>query len=296
VDDSTDFEKLTFPTDGKVVWIRHDGKVLYKDGVYYGLYYNGLIKGVYESHTNNVINLIRDPSRYFNICVGVIDYLFAKTLLKENIFRVHAACVVKDDRGLLIGGAKSTGKTTLLMKFLRNNYKFISDDISYIQLQNHQLFCIPFPRTIKINLEDISRFPSLYADIKFTKILTSDGRERAILKLNDNSISYVSSNTHIYEILIPSFSDKPHCSLREVQPSRVTMSYCITDLLKEKFSFDLLFPIISGHDLLTIDYLKDPHLIVQQKELCERILHLYRLKFFEIGQDFEELNLAAIYP
>ncbi|MHA1649520.1 MAG: hypothetical protein ACTSYB_04925, partial [Candidatus Helarchaeota archaeon] len=64
------FDKLKFPSDGKIIWDKKKGTVFYKNGKYFGIYHNGLVKGIYNSKTNTVLNLIRDPSRYFNICVG----------------------------------------------------------------------------------------------------------------------------------------------------------------------------------------------------------------------------------
>ncbi len=294
--ESTEFEKLKFPPDGKVVWEKNNGRVSYKKGIYYGIYDNGLVKGIYDAEKNTIINLVRDQSHYFNICVGVIDYLFAKALFRHNIFRVHAAGVSKGNNVLLICGAKGVGKTTLLMKFLRNGYSFVADDSIFVQFLDNELICYPFPKTIKINLGDINKFQKIYQNLTFKTILTSDGTKRAVINPQENKIPIRTQKSKITQIIVPSLSKTTDSKDDIIQPSDPSSEFCVVDVLKRKFSFDLLKPSFRGEGLLNIDYIEDPEITAKQDQLCKQTLQNYELKFFKIGPDIEDINIEDYFP
>ena len=293
--ESTEFEQLKFPPDGKVVWAKNDGKVLYKDEKYYGIYHDGLVKGIYDAKKNNVINLIRDPSRYFNISIGVIDYLFSKALFQQNIFRIHAAGVSKGKNVLLICGTKGVGKTTLLMKFLQNGYNFVADDSIYIQFINNELICYPFPKTIKITARDLIKFPKLYKNLNFSKTTDSTGIQKAIIPPQNNYFPIETHTSTISQIIIPSISRTTECKNDVIQPSDPSSQFCVVDVLKRNFSFDLLKPSFRGEGLLNIDYIENPEITAKQDELCKQTLQKYELKFFKIGLDIEEIDIKGYF-
>ncbi|TFG05794.1 MAG: hypothetical protein EU536_01050 [Promethearchaeota archaeon] len=293
--ESEDFDSLIFPAEAHLVWQRPDGCVTYKDGLYYGLYHHGLVKGIYNTQTNEVTNLIRDPSQYFNICVGVIDYLFSKALLKDGIFRVHAACVAKGTSGYLICGAKSSGKTTLLMRLLRDGYDFIADDATYIEFKGRRLICHPFPKTIKINLEDLNKFFLLYKDLMYSPILTSDGTRKAIIKLRDNNFSVMDQRLPITQILIPSIGGNSRTSSQPIKLRETKTGYCISVSVKKHFNRELLIPSFRGADLLSIDYITNQELIKQQETLCENTLQNYHIKILQLGTDLENIHFEDVF-
>ena len=283
---------MQFPPDAKTVWTRDDGKVTYKAGIYYGLYHNNAVKGFYDTKKNIVTNLIRDPTHYFNICVGVIDYLFSKDLLQKEILRVHAACVAKGDSGLLICGTKGRGKTTLVMKFLREGYSFVADDSVLLQLRNNKLVVHPFPRTLKINQEDLKKFPKLYENLKFVPVSTSDGLQKAIINPKENNLPINTQKVPISQIIIPSLSSEQQTVTNTIHPMDPDCTFCAIDVVKKDLSFNLLIPSFRGQGLLKIDYLSNPELIRQQDALCRKILKLYELRLFTLGTDFQKIDLS----
>jgi hypothetical protein len=271
--ESTRFDKLHFPNDASLVWTKQDSNVFHKNGIYYGLYHGGLVKGIYNTRTNVVTNLIRDPTRYFNILIGVIDHLFAKALLEHNIFRLHAACVSKDNQALLICGANSTGKTTLLLKLLQEGFHFVSDDSIYLEFQNDQLICNPFPRIILANYNDVEKFPSLYYNLNVSPVFTSYGDQKAVIVPDVNNIPVDFHHMPVNQILISTIAEGAS-SIFEVE--------------QEKMKYDLLFPSCSGKDLLNIDYIKDPDIINKQSDFCQKVVQLFPIKVVKMGSNFIE--------
>lgn len=264
---------------GQVVWTKKNGNVIFKNGKYYGIYHGGLVQGTYEPNKDLVINLVRDPLRYFNICVGVIDYLFSKALLQDAIFRVHAACVSKENRAILICGTQGAGKTTLLMKFLQSGYRFVADDVTYLKFQDNNFICYPFPKTIKIMHGDIKKFTNLYANLKYHTIITSHGTQKAIIKPEENDILINSKPTPIHQIIIPTISNQQESM--------------IIDLQKD-LAFNYLLPSFRGEGLLNIDYITEKSLVEQQDERCQRTVNLNFTKSLSIGKDFMEVQLKNL--
>ena len=271
------FEKLKFPVDGIVVWDKKNGKVLYKNEIYYGLYHEGLVKGIYNTNYNSVTNLIQDPTRYYNICVGIIDYLFSRILLQKGIFRVHAGGISKNGTILLICGPKGSGKTTLLMKLIQNGYPFISDDQTFLYFEGNRLYCIPFPKTLKINYSDIDNLPFLYNHLKYLPIITSDGTKKAIIKPELNNFPIITQKLPITQIIIPTISKTQLTNIK---------------VLSGTEAFNLLIPAFRGDDLLNIDYLYNQNLLNTQKSFCERVNSYCNTHLLSMGKDFKEINIS----
>ncbi|MHA1360568.1 MAG: hypothetical protein ACTSRC_20800 [Candidatus Helarchaeota archaeon] len=284
-------EKLKFPVDAKLVQTNVDGRITFKDGKYYGLYHGGSVKGVYNTKSYKVTNLIQNPSRYFNICVGIIDYLFSKILLHDAIFRIHAACVSKADEVLLICGKRGTGKTTLLMKFLRNGFEFIADDSTFIRLEKDQLICYPFPKTIKINYEDIEKFPELYNSLEITPVLTSHGHKKAIISPKNNHFPIQTRKRPVSRIIVPNFSTALTTTLCTVHPLTPKEQTCVIDIVKQNLKFDLLLSSFQGKDLLNIDYLQNDNLLKRQERLCQKTIELYPITTLNMGGDFASFEI-----
>jgi hypothetical protein len=272
------------------------GKVTYENGKYFGIYHENLVKGIYNPKTNSVVNLVRDPSRYFNICVGVIDYLFSKRLLQANIYRVHAACVSKGRKAILICGTEGKGKTTLLMKFLRSGFKFIGDDSIYLQFKKNQLICYPFPRSIKINHQDPKKFPKLYKNLKLSTISTSDGTQKVICNPQENNFPIRTQELPVSQIIVPSISNILISGSNDITPPISSARLCVVDVVKKNLSFDLLIPSFLGKGLLNIDYIDDPKIREKQESLCRKTIQIYKICIFNIGEDFRDINILNYFP
>lgn len=237
------------------------------------------MKGIYNTKKNFVTNLIQDPTRYFNICIGVIDYLFSKTLLNQGIFRIHAACASLDNQALLICGTNGTGKTTLLMKLLREGYHFISDDSVYLQFQDDQLTCIPFPKIIILNYSDLQKFPTLYNDLEVIPTFTSYGDHKAVIQPEANNFPVDLDQLPVNQIIIPTISENT-CSIFDVE--------------EENLKFNLILPSCRGKDLLNIDYIEDINIYNERSDFCHKIAQIYSLKIVKMGHNFTKMQNVGL--
>lgn len=93
----------------------------------------------------NVNNLI---SRSKNVLyVNLIEPILRFIMISKGYVLLHSACVDFRGHGLLLSAPPDTGKTTTVLKLVKNGYAFLSDDMTIVSLPNNAL-CYPKPMTI----------------------------------------------------------------------------------------------------------------------------------------------------
>jgi len=80
---------------------------------------------------------------YVNIVEPLLRFLF----ISRGFILLHSACLDKSESGLLLSAPPDTGKTTTVLKCVKNGFSFLSDDMTIIKLPN-QALCFPKPMTI----------------------------------------------------------------------------------------------------------------------------------------------------
>ncbi|MGI0031414.1 MAG: hypothetical protein ACRD80_07505 [Nitrososphaeraceae archaeon] len=80
---------------------------------------------------------------YVNLVEPLLRFLF----ISMGFILLHSACLDKNASGLLMSAPPDTGKTTTVLKCVKNGYSFLSDDMTIIRLPNEAL-CFPKPMTI----------------------------------------------------------------------------------------------------------------------------------------------------
>lgn len=81
-------------------------------------------------------------------------------LKRRGFFPLHAGCVAKGNRGILIIGAPHAGKSVLSVSAVRSGFKFLSDEQPLLSL-NGRLRVHAFPRRIRLDASVASLFPEL---------------------------------------------------------------------------------------------------------------------------------------
>lgn len=80
---------------------------------------------------------------YVNLVEPLLRFLF----ISRGLILLHSACLDKNESGLLMSAPPDTGKTTTVLKCVKNGFSFLSDDMTIIKLPN-QAMCFPKPMTI----------------------------------------------------------------------------------------------------------------------------------------------------
>jgi len=92
------------------------------------------------------VNKLISKSRHV-LYVNLVEPLLRFLLISKGFILLHSACMDKNESGLLLSAPPDTGKTTTVLKCVKNGFSFLSDDMTIIKLPN-QALCFPKPMTI----------------------------------------------------------------------------------------------------------------------------------------------------
>ena len=74
---------------------------------------------------------------------------------------LHCACVVRDDRGILLTGRTGSGKSTLTLAMVRRGFSFLSDDWTYFSRSDGELSAWGLIPRLKLLPQSATFFPEL---------------------------------------------------------------------------------------------------------------------------------------
>jgi hypothetical protein len=134
----------------------------------------------------------RSFSRFYyldSLTLTLIDALFVCTM--------HAACVVLDDRGVLLCGASGAGKSTLAYACARRGWGFVSDDASCLLKDRMDRVVIGNPHRLRLRPDAGRLFPEF--------------QDRLAIERVNGKISIEISTTNEQQI-----HQKPECRIRHV--------------------------------------------------------------------------------
>jgi hypothetical protein len=99
-----------------------------------------------------------DTSHWKTIVFPILLSIVAGSV---GLVELHAACVAKDQLGLILLGPSQSGKSTLAMAFTKAGFQLLSDDRTFCSLTRGQLQAWGLPRPLKLRLEAASWFDDL---------------------------------------------------------------------------------------------------------------------------------------
>lgn len=104
----------------------------------YNLYYsNNGQRNFYYDNNNIYVNYPLEEIGDGHGLLYIAGPLFEKQRQLMHNLTCHAACISKDEKGILLLGSKGSGKTTMTLKMLLNEYSLVSNDICIIDYSNH---------------------------------------------------------------------------------------------------------------------------------------------------------------
>ena len=78
-----------------------------------------------------------------------------------GLVELHASCVAKNQRGLILAGPSHCGKSTLAMALTEAGFQFLSDDRTFCSLTHGKLQAWGLPRPLKLRREAAAWFAEL---------------------------------------------------------------------------------------------------------------------------------------
>ncbi|MCX5753131.1 MAG: hypothetical protein NTW97_05730 [Candidatus Krumholzibacteria bacterium] len=112
---------------------------------------------------------------------------------------IHAGCVCRGDKCILLCGGSGHGKSTLTYALARSRYSYLSDDAVFVQNHSRGIEIFSFPEKIKLDTNSRSFFP------EFDGFEKSPGKMEIPLKLTKIKNIAVSGSPHalIFTRIIP---------------------------------------------------------------------------------------------
>lgn len=116
---------------------------------------NYLKKTIYiigENKTNHGIN---------DIANKLVQNIWRNFLEYQGWYMVHGATIVSNNKAVLIVGNKTSGKTTMQMKFLSEGYTVGSFDRTLIRINNGDVYIHPWPSNVRVTSKTLELIPKL---------------------------------------------------------------------------------------------------------------------------------------
>jgi hypothetical protein len=88
--------------------------------------------------------------------IGLIELL-----KRRSRFNLHAACVARDGRGVLLAGPSGAGKSTLALALVRAGLDFLGDDMVFLTPADGSIRALGFPDAVGVTADTAARFPEL---------------------------------------------------------------------------------------------------------------------------------------
>ena len=82
-------------------------------------------------------------------------------LAERDLTPLHAACVAKGGRGVLLVGESGAGKSTLAFEFARQGWQFVADDASWLARREPGLHILAPPHRVRLRPDSAKFFPEL---------------------------------------------------------------------------------------------------------------------------------------
>ncbi|OAD19039.1 protein containing Signal transduction serine kinase/phosphorylase, HPr(Ser) kinase [Candidatus Thiomargarita nelsonii] len=106
---------------------------------------------------NTLDNSEGDPKQFFSFVQ--IALLRTLAILMPQHYLLHGAAVSWHENALIFAGASGRGKSSLSLALVKHGFKFLSDDVSCLNLSNHQIE--PFPRSLNLRRHGLALLQNL---------------------------------------------------------------------------------------------------------------------------------------
>ncbi|MDU2673346.1 MAG: hypothetical protein E7C49_15175 [Clostridium sp.] len=113
---------------------------------------------------------------------------FGVLFVERGTVAIHGSTIIKDGKGIIIAGHSGAGKSTLSAALKQRGYKFITDDVSALNIDNYEIANIepayPLQKICRDTLENLG-----YKIDNFELSKKTDTRERYVLPSEDSFIN-----------------------------------------------------------------------------------------------------------
>jgi hypothetical protein len=113
-----------------------------------------------------------------------LDGMVLCMLTCREVTPIHASCVMKNGRGLLLCGRSGAGKSSMAFACVRSGWTFVTDDVAYLRRGVADRVVLGRPQFMKF----VASAPQLFPELGKLPVITDQSGEPA-LELPTNGIS-----------------------------------------------------------------------------------------------------------
>ncbi|MDZ7859129.1 MAG: hypothetical protein U5O15_00435 [Candidatus Krumholzibacteriota bacterium] len=188
-----------------------------------------------------------------------IVYLPVLEILRnEGAYYIHAGCVTKGNKSVLLCGGSGGGKSTLTYALSLSGFSYMSDDAVFIENNGDKIELFSFPERLKLSAKSCSFFPG------FEKYIDIAGK--AEIPVEETGIENVAVSGGPHALIFPEISNASESRLLDISKEEAFLR-----LIRQSISLTCNKGIEEHLDLL-----KE----LTEKSLCRRL---------EFGRDFSRL-------
>ncbi|UCF04776.1 MAG: hypothetical protein JSV33_12755 [bacterium] len=136
-------------------------------------------------------------------------------LRRRGAFYVHAGCVCRGDRCILICGGSGQGKSTLTYTLVRAGFSYLSDDAVFAQIRDEHLTIFSFPEKIKLDVKSRSHFPEFDP--------YRNEQEKVEIPLTETKIKNVAVSGKPYALVFTEIVDQARSELVPISQSEALL-------------------------------------------------------------------------
>ena len=264
-----------------------------------------------SSRLSNHIVLLINPSNKAGCldAVRVVREVINKSLESYGFYLFHFGCIAYNNKGVLFGGDKGAGKTTMILgalSLMKNKVSFVSNDRVYLTSSNGKHRAYGFPTTTTIGAgtlkhckplhqfvrnPDLLRYPKKALELSRDELEKPDSdlsKIKSKLSVTQSELKHIFgcdllSDTQVHVLVFPQIERN-----RDVKLELMSRKDLEKALQKQCFT---------PHDLNWPDWLSwrresNYQLATSSKQLCERIAADflgYRLEFSNGRIAFENI-------
>jgi hypothetical protein len=189
------------PADGRTVYESHEAEAIYSpaEDALYAFHRDGPTMRCAAALGQAEITGSSLPSDHTWVLTRPLPTLALMELVRRRgFYPLHAACLARNDSGVLVCGPSGSGKSTLTLALLEQGLDFLGDDLVFLDRSSQELRALGFPDELGLT-ENV----------------------RNVLPLVDAAV----------DLTAPTGWPKARASLRQLAPAAAVVSSCRASLL-----------------------------------------------------------------